>query len=237
MLSELNDWLNNKAKNFDAGVKLLQQFNIEKNTAELCLKFGKNSFTEGKLLNAIETTYKNLLANTKPPVKIETVKTGSKISTPVANPLEETDKDTIIRLMEEKSGLFKEVLDLRKQLKKTHPLLYRGTIDLGSALAIMDTYDRKGRAVPFSIVCVTYNETQSTGGEILHYHKAQLAVLDKSNRIAEGPRVLKLGNKNPNHWGNGTRNIRPYDDNQIRKINIWLILQFNEMEVTLGNIG
>lgn len=234
MLSELKQWLNSNTFNFEEGVTLLTQSGAEKSTAELCIKYGKNSFTEGKLHNALQTLYKNLLANTEPPAKALVAKTEHQ--KPKIAPTE-SDKDTVIRLMHEKAELFKEVLDLRKQLKKTHPLLYRGTIDLGSVLDIMDTYDRRGRAMPFSLVTVTYNDAMGTGGEILYYPKAQLAVLDKSNRIASGPRVQKLSNKNPNHWVNGTRNIRPYDDNQVRTIHIWLILQFNEMEVTLGNIG
>ena len=236
MLSELKQWLDSSTKNYETGLDLLAQSGEDKFTYDLCKKFPENSFTKPKLHAALKSLFEKLVTSQPPEPSDE------KNKQPVANEIvvhsnSESIKDTIIRLMEEKSKLFKEVLNLRKQLKKTHPLLYRGTIDLGSALDIMDTYDRRHFAVPFSIVCFTYNDALQTGGEVLYYPKAQLAVLDKSNRLADGKRAQKISNKNPNHWVNGTRNICPYDDNQIRTISIWTIIQFNEMEVTLGNIG
>lgn len=222
MLSQIKSWLDNPVKNFQKGVELLKAIGRDELVIKLCEKF-ENSYTEEKLIDALETRFKEL--------ECENLK---------GNPLEATTeniKDAVIRLMAERSKLFKETLLLRQELKKTYPLLYRGQIDLSSALSIMDNRDRKGAPVPFSIVAVTYNETLGTGGEIIEFKKAQLAVMNSSNKLIEGKKAERLSNRNPNHWLNGTRNIRPYDSNQIRKINIWLILQFNEMEVNIGHIG
>lgn len=222
MHSQIKGWLDNPVKNFQMGLELLRAIGRDELVIKLCEKF-ENSYTEEKLIQTLESRFKEL--------QIENLK---------ENPLDaytENTKDVVIRLMSERSKLFKETLLLRQELKKTYPLLYRGQIDLSSALSIMDNRDRKGAPVPFSIVAVTYNETLGTGGEIIEFKKAQLAVMNSSNKLVEGKKAERLSNRNPNHWLNGTRNIMPYDTNQIRKINIWLILQFNEMEVNIGHIG
>ncbi len=231
MLAELKEYIETKPHNYEAGLQLLERTGQAAVDLKMLRQF-KNSFTEGKLISILKHIYKYMLETPAAP-------TAQISSAEIAPPpaAAEDVKDTVIRLMEEKSMLFKEALNLRKALKKSYPLLYRGSIDLGSVLDIMDTYDRNGRAVPFSIVCVTYNEALQTGGEILHYPKAQLAVMDKSNRIASGKRAQHISNKDPNHWVNGTRNIRPYESKEVRTISIWTIIQFNEMEVNLGNIG
>lgn len=223
MLSEIKSWLDSKDRDFSLGLGLLEKFSDDTALIRLCSQF-RNSFTEEKLAAEIKGCYERNLA--REPV-------GNQISVAVA---EGNIKDQVIRLHEERRELFKKALELRLELKKTYPLLYRGQIDLASALDLMDSRDRKGNSIPFSIVAVTFNESQQTGGEILTYPKAQLAVLDKSNRIATGKRAESIS-RDPNHWINGTRNIMPYGTNEIRKISIWLILQFNEMEVNLGKLG
>jgi len=222
MLSQIKGWLDNPVKNFQKGVELLKAIGKDELVIKLCEKY-QNSYTEDKLIQSLELRFKEL--------ECDDIK---------EKPLEaraDNIKDTVISLMSERSKLFKETLLLRQELKKTYPLLYRGQIDLASALSIMENRDKKGDQVPFSIVAVAFNETQETGGEIIEFKKAQLAVLNSSNKLVEGKKLERLSNRNPNHWINGTRNIRPYDSNQIRKINIWLILQFNEMEVNIGHIG
>ncbi len=98
----------------------------------------------------------------------------------------------------------------------------------------MEKRDHRNWPVPFSIEFVTCNRATGSGGELV---KLSNVVLYKNQKAAGGP--AKPGRpegtqapaKNPNHWANATRNIYLLDSNQIRKINIRLILKLNNQSI------
>jgi len=96
---------------------------------------------------------------------------------------------------------------------------------LVDALNIMDAVDERGRSLPFSIAFV-----KKSTGEIIRIPDASKPRLSRrvemrnSFNATKAPDVQK---KNPNHYLNNTRNIVIGSSQQIRKIHIRLITEFN----------
>lgn len=80
-----------------------------------------------------------------------------------------------------------------------------------------------GDSIPFSIEFVTCDEKNNNGGEVI--------VLN--NAVLVGGFSSKSVSRNPNHYQNFTRNITAAGSMAIRKINIWLVIKFNGMEVQI----
>lgn len=90
-------------------------------------------------------------------------------------------------------------------------------------LATMNTWEKSGVRVPFSITWITSNEELGTGGERITLEKAVLVGSAKS----------KSEKRNPNHYENYTRNIRAEEGDRIMKVHVPLIRRFNGKRVIL----
>lgn len=99
-------------------------------------------------------------------------------------------------------------------------------IVLADALQAMQQMDRRRNLEPFSIEFVTWNERGDRCGRLIRYEKAVVESLVRGKSV-------KPGNwkRDPNHWRNFTRNIRQLGTDQITKVHIFLITQFNDMPV------
>lgn len=142
-----------------------------------------------------------------------------------------------IRDMEiERSKVFKDILDLRNQLKKLIKIKTKGSITMGEAVEKMEEMDKFKRLKPFSITFVTYNHRSGTGGEVLHFPSCYLRLLNNTgSKLVKNP--LKVLRKQPNHWKNATRNFEIAGTGEIRKFHIWLMIEFNGMEVIISHGG
>lgn len=80
-----------------------------------------------------------------------------------------------------------------------------------------------GELIPFSITFVTCDEKQGTGGKKITLDRAVLlgGPSSKNNR----------GVRDPQHYGNYTRNIRHENGDRIIKIHALLVTRFNGMRV------
>ncbi|TQI71809.1 hypothetical protein JM79_2758 [Gramella sp. Hel_I_59] len=109
------------------------------------------------------------------------------------------------------------------------------TISRAEVLKIMRTPNEEGRAVPFDISYRTFNRNSKTGGKMVHLENVKLVMKEKG---LDPDSVYALKNfkpseeqkekirKNPNHFGNKTRNIR-LENGKVTKIGILWIKEFN----------
>lgn len=96
--------------------------------------------------------------------------------------------------------------------------------------AYMDT------GAPFSITYVTWNEKTGKGGAVMsftnvvHHYAREHSV---NAAIAKDPNQLKFATRNPNHYQNGTFNIRITAAGKldIRTVHYYLVRLFNGMIV------
>ncbi len=96
-------------------------------------------------------------------------------------------------------------------------------------LAILEATDARGVPKPFSIFFCTADQQKQTGGQIIHYEKAVWHV--KNGRINKGQSAIKATVKPRQGASKWTRNIRAVDSDQIRRLNIHLILEINGQPV------
>ncbi|AFD05963.1 hypothetical protein [Solitalea canadensis] len=94
---------------------------------------------------------------------------------------------------------------------------------VADVLSAMDTRDEMGNSVPFSVGFVTCDMRKGTGGERVWM----------DNAVIVGGSSSHSSVKNPNHWGNFTRNIKVLGTNEIRKVHALLIFEFNGERVIL----
>lgn len=76
--------------------------------------------------------------------------------------------------------------------------------------------------IPFSITFVTCNEKNRTGGDKITLKEA----------VFVGGPSKKTKARNPDHFGNFTRNIRALEGDRIIKIHPLLVTRFNGFRVT-----
>ncbi|MGJ1295534.1 hypothetical protein ACR777_15110 [Sphingobacterium spiritivorum] len=76
--------------------------------------------------------------------------------------------------------------------------------------------------IPFSITFVTADLKKGTGGQKITYDQA----------VFVGGPSNKTSGRNPNHYGNMTRNIRHKNSDRITTIHPHLVLKFNGLIVT-----
>ncbi|SDE68206.1 hypothetical protein SAMN05421544_1186 [Riemerella columbipharyngis] len=98
---------------------------------------------------------------------------------------------------------------------------------MADVLSDMKKLDKKNNPIPFSITVRTFNLQNKSGGSIKVYEKAVL--LNPPKRKGAKRLAMDTAFKNPNHWENRTRNIKV--DNQIKKINILFIIEYNGKKV------
>jgi|GEM_PF-1753720 len=87
----------------------------------------------------------------------------------------------------------------------------------------------------FSIRFVTADRRRKTGGKVEVWHDCQLSRRRREvgQRPAPAP-ATDSPSRMPSHYENATRNIVQRDSSQVRKIHIWLMLEFNGQTVVLG---
>jgi hypothetical protein len=87
----------------------------------------------------------------------------------------------------------------------------------------------------FTIRFVTADKNRKTGGKIAEWHNCQLS----RRRVSVGQRPARVPvadstSRMPAHYQNATRNIVQGNSSQVRKVHIWLLLEFNGRKVVLG---
>jgi len=232
-LQDVKEWLRN-SQNYSEGVKILKKYSKDDYLIGL-LESYEAPFTRGKLIAAME----ELMESQQTEERVEEIeKTIYQSRVSLETILNAGKLPAKIQMMKEEKGkLFKEVLELRQQMKKLLKLKTRGVLTIKEVLELMEQTDRRGKYLPFSITYITYNSQHHTGGDVLRWDKAVLANMNVSGSRVVYERTPRSVKKNPNHWKNSTRNIHPLDTLEHRKVHIWLIMEFNGMEVTLGNAG
>jgi hypothetical protein len=88
----------------------------------------------------------------------------------------------------------------------------------------------------FSIRFVKADKRRRTGGKIEEWHRCQLS--HRRLAVGEQPRAARPAEESasrlPAHYQNATRNIVQGNSRQVRKVHIWLLLEFNGQTVVLG---
>ncbi|MFY0628690.1 MAG: hypothetical protein JXR07_20525 [Reichenbachiella sp.] len=103
---------------------------------------------------------------------------------------------------------------------------------MNQVLDQMMRVDHRGNPVPFSIQFCTLNKKKKEGGQLITVDKAILswntggATTPKNDQ----PTKANVAGKKPNHYRNRTRNL-VLPNNEIRKVHISLITEFNGQEV------
>lgn len=93
-------------------------------------------------------------------------------------------------------------------------------------MAILEDCDEKGFPKPFSISFCTANESAGTGGEIIKYERAIWHV--KGGRVRRSAGFERtVGARGEEAVSHFTRNIRAVDSDQIRRLDIHLIMVIN----------
>lgn len=110
-------------------------------------------------------------------------------------------------------------------------------IYLQDALEQMKTLDANGKAVAFDIKVRTLNRYSKTGGKLKHYTTAKLVMAEENKNVNSvmslryAPKPVVTTRRNPRHFENKTRNIKVLPQNQIKKIHIRYIIEFNNKQV------
>lgn len=240
MLERINLWL--KHPDYKTGLVLLEDLAAEKFLLDLCRKFNANFIME-KMREFFEEKAKSytMAVETERPQtntfkKPEVIKEKQFFDLP----------QQLKQLNQEKGQLFKECLRTRSIIKKTDVMQKHlakvitspTRLTVSEVCTMMEQTDRAGRAQPFSISYLAYDKKTKTGGRIIYYETAQLAMLNKTGSKAYTvPQQQKLKNRNPSHWKHSTRNIFPLASTEYRKVHIWLIFEFNGCEVEMTEAG
>lgn len=232
LTSDLKRWLDGDGDH-RTGVELYRQAS---GSAVLISLFerSENQYTRKKLREVLQAKYDQHEQIARPEEKPKAMPQVDAFSLP------EELKNRNTR----KNELYKETLRLRTQLKDaiaaqlTPKLKIRTRLTIAEVCQMMEQQDRAGRMRPFSITYVTHNSQTGRGGEVIHWEHA---VLSRTNvtgtKTYNSTGFEKLKNRRPNHWKNSTRNILPLAGKEVRKLNIWLIFEFNGAEVMMGDAG
>ncbi|NQZ79124.1 MAG: hypothetical protein HRT61_23850 [Ekhidna sp.] len=106
-------------------------------------------------------------------------------------------------------------------------------IRLREALRQMDKRDAEGNPVRFKIKWHTFNRSTQAGGELKLLKQA--TILTSKPGKSKGERTAQAEEpktkRNPNHFTNATRNIQCAESNEVKKLNIFLITEFNGQKV------
>lgn len=115
--------------------------------------------------------------------------------------------------------------------------MLQNQIFLNTVLKQMSTLDEKGMAVPFAISFRTLNRNSKTGGRLISYSKAKLAMKEDYGdqttfeALRRVPKPRTDIKRNPQHHKNKTRNLVVLPGNTTRKVHINLITEFNGKKV------
>lgn len=222
----IKKWID-KGKPYDEGIAIYEQFGSNATYKELFRKY-KSSFYLQKLtaeLMAIKNDL-DVVADITPKeiqAKIQTI---------------EKPTDQLLELNKQKATLFRSILKTRSEIKKHISIKTTGRISIADALSIMLEKDKNDRLKPFSVTYMSYNASRKTGGTLIRFPSCFLRVENNSGtKTMKGKKYYK-GNQ-PRHWINSTRNFLPAGAGQkdIKKLHIWLMFEFNGMEVVASEQG
>jgi hypothetical protein len=227
MEHEIKSWL--LKPDYKTGVQLYEKVGTDKFLLGLLRKY-ETSYTEGKLYDALNSIYEQIIsARVAAPVVAQPA--PDFFSLPVE----------LQKLNIEKGQLYRECFAYRSALKKIHgPKLHKVikskmSITVRDACELMKATDGRKKPQPFSISYVTCDLEKDTGGELISFEHCTLSNLNfAGSSDYTASEHDKLKRKNPRHWYNGTRNIKPLGSDMVRKLHIWLIYEFNGMAVTLS---
>lgn len=234
-LQELNNWLNNPKREYEQGVALFAEFG-ESDYLKSLFESYNTGFTKNKLFEELSLISQKLAVKQ---VVEEMPQPQKEKFQQESIPENDNIERKIQLLKEERSQLFKEVLRFRTEIKSRLNLKTKGRLTVQEVTELMEQKTRAMKPQPFSISYVTWNNREQTGGELISYSKAIKTDMNVSgSRIVETIKPKKtLIKRNPNHWQNSTRNIHPEGTYETRKVNIWLIFEFNGREVVMGDAG
>lgn len=220
---KIKQWIDNGCK-YDEGIKLYDIYGESNVLKDLFKKFKSRYYCE-KLYTELIT------------IKVNYEK--SNIITPKEVKAKEVEfellPDKLQRLDREKAKLFKSILQNRTEIKKMLKLKTNGRITMADALREMEQLDKFKRLKPFSVTYMSFNKKSNRGGQVLRFPSCYLRVIN--NTGSKIKRTGKLGTRQPSHWMNSTRNFEPIGSNEIKKLHIWLIFEFNGMEVVTSELG
>lgn len=220
--ADLHNWANN-GRDFKTALLLYEQIKGADIFHAMAQK-NCTSVVKDKIMNVVNTRYEELqnhinAINVTKPKHVEILP-------------KQTLPESIRKAYADKSYYYKQMLEGRSMIKKLINAKYmQPAYTLVEALAIMAQKDNQRHQRPFSIDFITWNNTTKQGGELIHYDKATLVSLNPS-----GLRTI-AGGSNPNHWKNNTRNIKIFGTQDVRKVNVWLIMAINGIEVVLNDKG
>lgn len=241
---EINRWLSS-SQDFEQGIALFEKACNDEFFLNLFKKY-ENPYTRGKLEEKLQEWADTISTQNKASQAIEDSEsqdTGlDKIVKSAIEPIVGNNMpEVILNFQQEKGILFKEILQHRRKIKETLDLKTKGYIVLRDALRMMEQLTKTGKSLPFSITYITWNDSTHRGGEIISWSKAVVANLNLTGSRIQPTRrarpLTQVKGKNPNHWKNSTRNINPEGSLEVRKLHIWLIFEFNGMEVLLSEPG
>lgn len=148
----------------------------------------------------------------------------------------ESMPEKLQKLEREKSRLFIKILKDRRKMKELLKIKTNGRISMGDALDLMAETDRYGRLKPFSLTYISFNKRTGKGGEVISFKSCYLRVVNNTgSKVRKGK--INPQSHQPDHWKNSTRNFEPIGSGVIRKFHIWLLMEFNGMEVVTSDIG
>jgi hypothetical protein len=253
----LNQWLTTQGT-FSQGVQLYNILGKNEYYRTTLFTRKESPFLYDKLKSELQTIFNNLKTIKEVPIlqpnnKItNNPKTNNKITNnpitnnPITNnqPTKYTSLsvDDFFNLPQELqrsrmliSQYYAQVIKLRKQIKRQlnlPPAL--GTVTLQEAYQIMAQTTSTGKAIPFNLLWLTYNEETQKGGETKHLD----CVLKFGNKTASRYKsITKKETKNPHHEIHGTINVQLHNTVEIRKLHTWLIFRINNWDVVIGENG
>jgi len=231
--AKLREWLQKNGSYVD-GLAMYEQVGKDDFLKKLLRKY-ENEYTREKLRDALQALYDE--------VKLAADTSSRPVDVPATADFF-TLPQTLQELQKEKSRLYSEVHPLRNQLKSlfarelTMVLKGRNRITVKEACEMMKAVDGRKRPIPFSVTFVSLNQERGNGGELIHWEHCTLSNVNATgSREYDVEHFDKKKRTNPRHWMNNTRNVKPLASQDIRKLHIWLMLEFNGAEVMMGATG
>ncbi len=222
----INQWIK-KGKPYKEGIFLYDQFGNNETLKRLFHQYHSSYYFEKltKELVAIKNDMEVVADIT--PKELKSVPESSN-----------TTNNKLFELNKEKARLFREILKNRTEIKKYLNLQTNGRITIADALNVMLQKDSKGRLMPFSVTYLSYNASRKTGGELIRFPACFLRVENNTgSKVMKGEKFYSRNQ--PRHWLNSTRNFVPAGANvtDVKKLHIWLMFEFNGMEVVASEQG
>lgn len=225
-LIQIKKWIEN-GKPYDEGIAIYEQHGRNAVLKDLFKKY-KSNFYHQKLCAELVQIMNDLeVVADSTPKEIQ----ASIIA--VENPTQQQ-----LDLNYEKAKLFRSILKTRQEIKKIIKLPTVGKIGHWDACETMKQKDKNGNLKPFSVTYMSYNSRTNKGGEILKFPHCVFRIENNTgSKVMKGKQHYK--GYQPRHWENSTRNFLPLGMSQgnIKKLHVWLMFEFNGMEVVVSEQG